>query len=133
MASVYRSNTLSVSIERQADQVYEYIREARNLPHWANGLCRSIRESDGEWVIETPDGPATIRFVERNRFGVLDHVVTLLSGRETLVPMRVMANGGGCEVILSVFQLPGVPDAAFADDAALVHKDLQALKSVLER
>jgi hypothetical protein len=47
--------------------------------------------------------------------------------------MRVMANGKGSEVVFSLFHLPGVSDARFADDATWVMKDLEALKRVLEQ
>jgi hypothetical protein len=47
--------------------------------------------------------------------------------------MRVMANGDGSEVVFSLFHLPGVSDAKFADDATWVMKDLEALKRVLEQ
>ncbi len=47
-------------------------------------------------------------------------------------PMRVMANGEGSEVVFSLFHLPGVSDAKFAEDATWVMKDLETLKRVLE-
>jgi hypothetical protein len=39
------------------------------------------------------------RFVKRNEFGVLDHYVNPAPGVEVYVPMRVLANGSGSEVI----------------------------------
>ena len=79
------------------------------------------------------DGKIKIRFADQNAFGVLDHDVTLPSGVTIHNPMRVMANGEGSEVVFSLFHLPGVSDAKFADDATWVMKDLQTLKRVLEQ
>lgn len=74
-----------------------------------------------------------IRFVERNDFGVLDHYVTVAPGLEVYVPMRVLPNGSGSEVLFTVFRLPEMSDERFAEDAALVERDLKTLKTVLER
>jgi hypothetical protein len=77
-------------------------------------------------------GRVTVRLVETNPHGVLDHVVTLPSGEEVYNPMRVFPNGDGSEVVFSVYQRRDVSDRAFADDAAAVARDLQTLKAVLE-
>jgi hypothetical protein len=73
-----------------------------------------------------------LRFADRNTLGVLDHRVTLSSGVEIVVPMRVIANGAGSEVLFTLFQTPGMSDDAFERDAKQVEQDLAALKAVLE-
>lgn len=45
-----------------------------NLPKWANAALQSIREQDGEWIVGTPQGPAKVRIIHRNEFGVLDQL-----------------------------------------------------------
>jgi hypothetical protein len=54
------------------------------------------------------------------------------AGEEITVPMRVVANGTGSEVLLTMFQLPGISDDQFAQDAEMVARDLQSLKLVME-
>ncbi len=44
-------------------------------------------------------GRVALAFVPRNDFGVLDHDVTLPSGETVYNPMRVIADGTGCEVV----------------------------------
>jgi hypothetical protein len=46
--------------------------------------------------------------------------------------MRVVTNGTGSEVLFTMFQLPGMSDHQFAEDVAMVARDLQSLKVVLE-
>ena len=65
--------------------------------------------------------------------GVLDHDVTLPTGVTVHNPVRVLPNATGSEVVFTLFQLPGVSDAKFGDDARLVAHDLQTLKTVIER
>jgi len=127
------SRTLTTPISRSAASAYAFMADATNLPLWAGGLAKSVRPGgDGDWIVETPGGEARVRFAEKNGFGVLDHVVTLADGTEVGVPMRVVPNGGGCEVMLTVFRQPSMTDAGFEGDLALVRADLAALKRVLE-
>jgi hypothetical protein len=62
----------------------------------------------------------------------MDHAVTVASGETIVNPMRVVPNGTGSEVLFTVFQRPGMSDAQFYEDAALVQRDLETLKRVLE-
>ena len=78
------------------------------------------------------NGPAKVRFTERNAHGVLDHYVLLPDGTEIYVPMRVIANGTGSEVLFTLFRLPGMDDEKLAADAAWVLRDLHALRNLLE-
>ncbi|MGQ0577352.1 MAG: hypothetical protein ACT4PQ_00405 [Betaproteobacteria bacterium] len=83
--------------------------------------------------METTRGPMNLRFSEHNDLGVLDHYVSPAPGVEVYVPMRVLPNGSGAEVLFTLFQLPGMSDEKFADDARLVTRDLETLKDVLEK
>lgn len=114
-------------------QVYAFVFAAENLAAWAAGLGSSIRREGGDWRIDTPQGPATLRFAEANALGVLDHHVRFDSGLEVYVPMRVIPNGTGSEVLFTVFRGDSMTDAQFASDVAAVERDLSKLKDVLER
>lgn len=123
---------LSVSIDRSAAEAYEFLSVPENFPKWASGLGKALRNEGGAWTAETPDGPATVRFSDRNSLGVLDHSVTLPSGTSVYVPLRVVANGDGCELVLTLFRQPGMSDEKFAADAEWVMRDLHAAKRILE-
>ncbi len=71
-------------------------------------------------------------FAPRNDLGVLDHVVTTPSGAVVHVPMRVVRDGDGAEVVFTVRREPGMTDAEFERDAGLVAADLERLKHLLE-
>jgi hypothetical protein len=133
MATMAReSRTLSISIERRPGEVYRFVADPRNFPKWAKGLCKSVRQEGGKWVIETPTGEAVVRLVEENVLGVLDHFVTVAPGVEVYVPMRVVANGGGSEVVFTLFRMERMSETQFAEDAGMVERDLATLKDVLE-
>ena len=127
-----RSKTLTVSIESPPERVYAFVSNPENLPKWATAFCRSVRRSEGDWIVETPDGPMRIKFVGQNEYGVLDHYVYPRPGLEILNPMRVIPNGSESEIIFTLFQSPTMSDEKFAEDVTLVERDLRALKNVLE-
>jgi hypothetical protein len=125
---------VSVSIARPPDVVYQFTMQPENLPKWAVGLGTSFRkQGDGSWIAEGgPVGRATVRFVERNRLGVLDHDVTVGTGETIHNPIRVIPNGDGSEVVFTLFRQTGVTAARFNEDAEAVEKDLRTLKRLLE-
>jgi hypothetical protein len=132
MYETYPARPISQSIHRDWRAVYEFAAQPENLPRWAAGLGGSLEPGDGDWYVDGPLGRVKLRFVERNAFGVLDHYVTLPSGLECYNPLRVVANGTGCEVTFTLYRLPDMSDAAFDADAAAVARDLATLKALLE-
>lgn len=133
MPAPTESRTLTVSIVRNADAVYQFISNPANLPQWAAGFCKSVRQAGSEWVAETIAGPMKIRFAPQNEFRVADHFVSPAPDVEIHVPVRVLPNGPGCEVIFTLFRSPEMTPEQFARDIGLVQQDLQTLKRVLEK
>ena len=71
-------------------------------------------------------------FVPANEYGVLDHTVELAPDQEIRVPMRVIPNGEGSELIFTVIREVGGIDDEFEQDVSTVRKDLETLKNLLE-
>ena len=129
------SRTLSVSINSKPKAVYEFVLNLENLPRWAKMFCRSIKLLNGEWIAEILQEQAKVRITKRNDFGILDHYVKLLSSPnvdEVFVPMRVVQNGDGSEVIFTIFELAGMAEERYAEDIRMVEQDLKNLKSIIE-
>jgi hypothetical protein len=126
------SAQISVWIDRDAAEVYEYASDPAHLPEWAPGLGTSVENVDGQWFVETPSGRVGFAFVEPNKYGVLDHHVTMPSGELIYSPMRVIPDEDGCEVVFTLRRLPAMSDEDFVRDAGLVQADLTRLKHVLE-
>jgi hypothetical protein len=131
MAGTSESRNLSVSIERDAEAVYAFLSLPENFPKWASGLG-SLHQANGQWIADTPDGPMTVRFSEANAFGVLDHWVSPPSSAPIYIPLRVVPNGSGCELIFTLFRQPDMDQVKFQADAQWVMRDLKAAKQLLE-
>jgi hypothetical protein len=123
------ARTYSISIDRDWRELYAAIWRPEIFPRWASGLTEGhLRQTDGEWIADGPDGPVTVRFTPHNDHGVMDHVVVTPDGQDIHIPLRVIANGAGAEVMLTLFRQPGMTDEIFARDAKWIARDLRALR-----
>jgi hypothetical protein len=57
----------------------------------------------------------------------MDHVVETPAG-DVNVPMRIVANERGAEVLLTLFRQLGMTDERFAADAKWINRDLARLR-----
>ena|SRR5688572_27670897 len=126
-----QAHTVSVTVNRPAAEVYDYLADPLNFPRWSEFLT-AMRPEQGAWIAATPQGDAQIRFVERNGFGVVDHYVTIPSGVTVYVPLRVVPNGDQAEVLFTIFRLPEMTGQQFDADVGFVLRDLTNLLRVLE-
>lgn len=131
-SAMSNAETLSISIARGAQAIYHFVADPQNLPRWAPGLCESVECNGSDLIVHTPIGPARFRFAPVNTLGVLDHYVDLPDGRQVHVPLRVLANGEGSEVLFTLFRQPRISDEDYARDRAAVLHDLRALKILME-
>jgi hypothetical protein len=127
------SRTLSVRINQPFATVYEFLLNPANWNQWAFGLGKSLRQSNGEWIADSDGGIVKVRFTQRNDFGVVDHTVIRTSGSRIYVPMRLIINGNGCELLFTLFREPDMTDEHFNSDANFVKRDLNGLKKLLDK
>ena len=127
------SRTITVRIDRPLDKVYDFLVDPANWNLWAFGLGKNIRRSQDAWIADDTGGVATVQFTPRNTFGVVDHAVIRASGQRIYIPMRLIANGKGSELLFTLFREPNISDAQFSSDAGFVQRDLDGLKHLLEK
>lgn len=131
--ATYPAKHISISINRSVNDVYQFVSNPENMPLWAAGLSKAkLQKSGDDWIADSPMGKVKVRFAEKNKFGVLDHDVTLPSGEVNYNPLRAVKNGDGTEVIFTLYRLPKVPEGAYEKDINAVQKDLEQLKRILE-
>lgn len=130
--SAMTATVVHVTIERPLKEVYAFASDPENMPLWASGLASGLEPLNDSWIATGPLGKVVVHFVEQNRFGVIDHVVTMPDGLKVYNALRVIPNGSGAEVCFTLLQLPGMSDEDFKRDADLVRDDLATLKNILE-
>ena len=127
------SKQISIPIQNTAKKVYAFASNPKNLPKWASGLGRPIKKIGGKWIANSPMGKIAIQFAQKNTFGVLDHKVTLSSGKKFSNPMRVFPNKDGSEVVFTLYRQPRMSDNEFRKDAKWIENDLKKLKKLMEK
>lgn len=125
--------TISTYVARPWHEVYEQLWHAKQFPNWASGLSESDVSAEGDWWSgEGSEGHIRVKFTNRREFGILDHRVDIGNGTTAFIPLRVLENGKGAEVVLTLFRVPGISDAKFAEDQDWVRRDLASLKIWIE-
>jgi len=127
------ATVIACSVRRNARELYEMLWKPESFPKWASGLSgASLQSDEAGWKAQGPEGPIRIKFSEHNSFGVMDHWVDLGKDRVVYVPLRIVANDDGSEVMLTLFRQSGMSTEKFAEDEAWVTRDLAALKALAE-
>lgn len=123
---------LGISITRSATEAYEFLSLPENFAKWLWGSGAALRQAGADWLADTAEGRVTVCLSERNSYGVLDYSVKPPSGMTVYVPLRVVAKHEGCDLVLTLFRQPDVPEEKFADTAERVMRELLAAKRILE-
>ncbi|WP_138466558.1 SRPBCC family protein [Poseidonocella sp. HB161398] len=125
----------SVSIDRPAAAVFDYVSRPANLPAWTNAFRRADDESAD---LETPAGiaPIRLRTVADRQSGTIDWHMTFPDGAEGVAYSRVTENGAAGAVYSFVLMAPPVPlealEGALAEQMQILAHELASLKGVLE-
>lgn len=129
-----RSITKQVSIERDVATVFDFVADLANWPRFAIVNVTSVSKRPGEdwWDMVTPRGSARLRIRPVASLGILDHDFVDPQASWT-VPARVVPNGAGAELTMTLFQPPGLSNAEFDAQMKLMDVELAKLKEILER
>lgn len=126
------SQTISLTIPRNWVDLYETIWKPDYFPKWIGALSETTLEQDGTWwKIVGAESAKKIRFTDHNPYGVMDRYVDTGFGKEAVVPMRVVGNEEGSEVLITIFRQPFTSEEKFAEEIATVQQDLQRLHTLL--
>jgi hypothetical protein len=127
-----RADTKTMSIEADPGRVFEFVADPAQLPRWAVGFAKAVRQEGDRWVVTTGTGELTLRVRSDPACGVVDFVMTVAPGAEVVASSRVLARGSGAEYVFTQMQPPGMSDEALARSAAAVAHELTVLKALLE-
>lgn len=127
-----RSNTQAASIDATPEKVFRFLADPKNLPRWAVGFAKSIRQQNGRWLVTTGTGDVGLRVVADQRTGVIDFWMSPTPGVEVLAASRVIPRGALCEYTFTQFHAPGMSDEAFNLSVQAITHELRMLKALLE-
>jgi hypothetical protein len=122
--------TQTISIKASPETVISLLSDARQLPAWAPRFARRVMPEGDQWVAEADDGtriPVTLRASREH--GTVDVLRTQAPPRGAY--MRVLDNGEGSELILSVMFTGDA--SAIARQQQVADDELRAVRDLAER
>ena len=133
MKKIARSAIKSVDIQATPDKVFAFLADALNWPKYAIVNLRSVSPGQNGWFnAVTQFGEGELKVNPVREFGILDH--TWKDPQASWqVYSRVVPNGDGSTVIMTLFQPPVMDDQQF--DRAMNEMDIEMnkLKEILEQ
>lgn len=133
MQKISRSRIKSVDIQASVEKAFTFLSDPMNWPQYAVVNLRSVSPGASGWYnAVTKFGEGQLKITSIKEFGLLDHTWKDPQATWT-VYSRVVPNGGGATVSMTLFQPPVMNDAQF--DQAMKEMDIEMakLKEILER
>jgi hypothetical protein len=127
-----RAHTNTISIATTRDAAVAFLKDPENLPRWAVGFAKSVRNAGGKWTVVTAGGEIGVRIEAEPTLGVIDFYLSPAPGIEGLAASRVIPSGAGIEYVFTQFQAPDVPDDVFEKSIKALAHELMVLKAQLE-
>ncbi len=127
-----RADTKTISIEADPDEVVQFLADPQNLPRWAVGFAKSVRQEAERWYVKTAAGEMGVRISADAKSGVVDFWVSPAPGAETLAASRAIPRGRKTEYTFTQFQSPGMTDEAFRQSVKALEHELTILKALIE-
>lgn len=129
-----KTRTLTVEIDRPAEEVYRFLVDPANLAGWTMVQNGRPEPSAGpnSWAFDGPRGTVLVHFTAPNPFMVLDY--RMQAGPQTILMahVRVIRNGEGTVLTHTSVQQPLVSNAMFASEEEWMMSDLLVLKTLME-
>lgn len=130
---IARSSIKSIDIKAAFDKVYDFLAEPLNWPQYAVVNLRSVERGEKGWYkTVTRFGEGHLKIDPVKEWGILDH--TWKDPQASwAVPTRVVANGKGATVMMTIYKPTFMSDAQF--DQAMKEMDIEMnkLKEILEQ
>lgn len=122
------SHTLSLTITRHWLDLYETIWKPEYFPKWVSQFGEAPLQAEGSyWKVKGADETLKVRFSEHNSYGVMDYWIDNGFGKEIYMPMRIVPNQEGAQVLVTHFRQPFTSDEIFQQELALLEQNLQRL------
>ena len=121
------ADTQTISLPANAQDAFAFLAAPENLPRWAVGFARGIRQEGDAWIVQTAQGEMPVRIVADAVRGTIDFHMGVMPGVEAVAYSRVVPNDSGAEYVFTQFQLPGMADEVFAAQRAALAEELAIL------
>lgn len=131
------TETLKITIAAPYERVVADLADGRTHGEWATEFFSGpvTDAGGGTLVADVPamGGPVRMSVDADRARGVIDlYLAPADKPFGPPLPVRVVPNGEGADVLWTLARFPGVPDEAWSDARASMARELEALRSRLE-
>ena len=118
-----RSETVTTVLDAPRDEVFSWMSDIENLPHWANEFARELtRDDEGRWKVRNGLGEFFFEIRADAETGVIDMLAGPTPDKLAVFPTRTVAlPDGRTAYTFTMFQGPEQPDELFESQ----HESLQ--------
>lgn len=133
MNKIARSATKSADIAAPPDKAYAFLADPLNWPQYAVVNLRWVSRGQNGWFkAVTKFGEGELKINGVKELGLFDHVWKDPQA-SWQVHSRVVPNGGGSTVTMTLFQPPVMSDEQFDHAMKEMDVEMAKLKEILER
>jgi hypothetical protein len=133
MKQIARSAIKSVDIQASSDNVFAFLANPLNWPQYAVVNLRSVSPAQDGWFhAVTKFGQGALKVNAVKELGVFDHVWKDPQATWQ-VYSRVVPNGEGATVMMTLFQPAVMSDQQFDEAMKEMENEMKKLKEILER
>jgi RNA recognition motif-containing protein len=131
MANTLRSKTIAASVTWDPQTAFDWIADPQNLPRWHSSFCRSLGVENDALVVQSPRGPVGVRFITDDRARILDFIMRCRTV-DLAASFRVLPNGEGAEIVVTLVQPRGFPDHFFQEQVRWMENGLRNLRKIAQ-
>jgi len=128
------TETLTVTIDAPVEVVTTDLADPAAQPEWATEFFSSpaVQGADDVWTVNVPmmGGEVTMKIDADIACGRIDmYLAPAGAPFGPPLPVRVIPNGDGCDVLFTLARFPGQPDDQWTEGLASMQRELLKLKN----
>ncbi|MFV2062098.1 MAG: hypothetical protein ACC726_01130 [Chloroflexota bacterium] len=130
------TETVAITIDAPLRQVATDLADPARHPDWATEFFSGpARKTDEDWVVPVPrmGGDARLKIEADVATGRIDMFLAPLGAPfGPPLPVRVVPNGDGCDVLFTLARFPGQDDETWDSGLASMRRELEQLRALYE-
>ena len=127
------SHTQSQVFSATKEKVFAFLSDIQNLPKWATGFAKELKEISGEYKVVTPQGEIFFRMESDAKTGIIDMYGGPTKEQMAYFPSRVIAMPEDKSAyIFTNFQWQGIPDEVFAAQNKTLTEEFENIRKQVE-
>jgi len=115
------------------ETVFSFLSDIQNLPKWATGFAKELKDIGGDFKVVTPQGEIFFRMVSDADTGIIDMFGGPEKDQMAYFPSRVLEISEHKSAYTFInFQWPGIPDETFSVQNETLVEEFENIRKHVE-